>query len=360
MPSTSGFFVDKIKTGTPIAHAVKAQQNKVWVNVGGTGDCGFRSAAAAMIDNVLVKPRANQGLAEDLIKLHADYFEQQAIQIRLLTSAEHLAKLVEAPIARAKFLSELAYALRQVTVDELITYPERYRGAFVAEHEGTAPEKMRLQETYIDESAIAAMAKVIKVPIEIQVVEPAKELFLELSYNAELKEPVGSPIVMQLLNHDRHYIPQVGKPEYFESIKPVPVSPKVRNQAADPELTEILAKIAREDQRLLDEFAQTSKRLSTMVTAGEMTKESLIDIYVKGMKNSDYLEGRIKHGTQQFFEEIERARKGVKAAVQLPQENHDEQVTHELVHAIARAISIGQLDPALVYEAEEKTSPRFS
>lgn len=365
MPSTSGFFGDKIKAGTPIAQAAKAKKNKVWVNVGGTGDF-FRSAAAAMIDNVLAKPRANQDLAENLIKLHADNYEQQPIQARLLTPAEHLAKLVEAPIARAKFLSELTDALRQVTVDELIRPDDPndpdddskyYRIAFVAEHGGTALEKMRLQDTYIGESAIAAMVAVIKVPVQIQAVEPAKEVFSRLSYKPK-KEPVGSPIVMQFLNHDKQYISQVSKPEYFESMKPVSVSPKVSNQAKDPELAEIPAKIAR--QRLLDKFDQTSKWLKAMVAEGDITKESLIDIHIKGINNSDNLDGHLKHGTQQFFEELERTRKGVKTAVQLPQENHDEQVTDELVDAISRAISVGQIDPALVYEAEEKSSPRYS
>jgi hypothetical protein len=357
---TSGMFGSKQKTSLPLVRAINSNPKLVCVDLGGAGDCGFRAAAAAMIDNILlVKSRANQALAKRLLDFHATYFEQQQISIRLITPVDHLAKLLESPYARAKFLGELAFALRQETVNELCAHPEFYRGAFVDENEGTSPTNMRLQSTWIDESAIAALSKITQVPIEVQVVEPNKELQMRLNYNAEIQQP-ASPIVMQL--QGKHYVAQVNRPEYFETINRQKIElskPKSISQVNDPELEDILARIAMDDQRLLEEYEKNVKWLTEMVKDEKMIKENLIDIYIKGMQNSDYLQGRIKyvgieHGSQQFFEEIQAAQQGIKP-IGLPEECHDDLVILELVHAIARAVSIGQVAPELVYEVGEKT-----
>jgi hypothetical protein len=353
MKTRSSFF------STPVTPAVQPEH---YVNVGGEGDCGFRAAAAAMIDNILTKPRTNQELAKKLLALHDKYFHEDHRKraARLLKPSEQILTLTETPSKRALFLSQLAYALRQVAVDYQVhpDHQERYIGAFIKENEETEPQKMRLQKTEIDESAIDALARAMDLKIEVKVVYPGNELFsrLSLSYDPSSTEKVvGSPIVLQLQN--KHYMPLVNNPTYFEGMKPVKITPIATNKQ-DPELTEILVKVAAAEQRLLDEYNKTIKRLTTMVNAGELTKAKLLDIYIKGMKTSDYLVGRIKyagieHGHQHFFEAIENARRGL-APVVLSKESHEKQVTDALIQAISRAISVKQLDPALVYGEEVK------
>jgi OTU-like cysteine protease len=347
---------------TPVIPAEQPEP-KLVVNVGGAGDCGFRAAAAAMIDNILTKPRANQELAKKLLALHDKYFHEDHRKraARLFKPSEQIVALTETPTKRALFLSQLAWVLRQVAVDYQVhpDHQERYIGAFIKENEGTEPQKMRQQETWIDESAIDALARAMDLKIEVKVVEPGNELFSRssLSYDpSSTEKPASSsPIVLQLQN--KHYMPLVNNPPYFEGMKPVPVNPIATNEK-DPELAEILANVAAAEQRLLDEYNKTIKRLTAMVNARELTKADLLDIYIKGMDTSDYLTGRIKyagieHGHQHFFEAIKNARYGL-APVVLSKESHEKQVTDALIQAISRAISVKQLDPALVYGEELK------
>ncbi|KTD28895.1 hypothetical protein [Legionella micdadei] len=70
MRSKSGFF-NRVPAGAPLYQPKKP----AFIDVGGIGDCGFRAAATAMVDNILERPaRENQELANYLLKLHSIYF----------------------------------------------------------------------------------------------------------------------------------------------------------------------------------------------------------------------------------------------------------------------------------------------
>lgn len=341
-------------------------------HVGGKGDCGYRSAAVAMISNILsIKTRANQELAQKLLKLHATYFDQPQIPTtsRLVTPAEQIAKqfanLLEHPVNRAKFIIELAYALRQEAVNEICAHPEHYRGSFIADdkEEPISPAEMRLQSTWIDATAIAALSRVLHVPIEVQVVEHHKEIPMSLDCTDSQQNLVASPIVMQL--QGKHYVPKLSNPEYFIAINEhdaVTLTPKVVFEQ-DPELNDLLAKIAAKDQDMLEQFDNTKTRLNAMVKANELTKEDLINIYIEGLGTSDYLRGRpkqvaLEHGNEDFFKEIVAARNPKFNPLTMPpQAGHDARIIHELVHAIARAVSIGQMDESIIYERDAKSGP---
>ncbi|MBA2656694.1 MAG: hypothetical protein H0U70_06865 [Tatlockia sp.] len=275
-----------------------------------------------------------------------------------MTPTEHLYKLVETPQARAKFLHELAYALRQEAVTEICSNLEKYRGAFVDEHEGTSLEEMRKPTTYIDEVAMHALSVVTQVPIAVHVVESSQDIPLRLAYNSHY---AASPIVLKL--QGKHYVPRVSQPEFFEAVvnqKIGALRPKVNKAFNDPAPKDIFAKIEKEDRRLQDEYERTSKRLFKMVELGELTLDKLVDIYVKNMGSSDYLQGRVKqvgieHGNQYFFEKIQAAQQGLRSNSPIS----DNFYLDELVHAIARALTLEQLDPQQVYEAEEKASLRI-
>lgn len=359
--STPGFFTRQL--GSVAKPIVQTSSEPAFVNVGGTGDCGFRSIAACLIDDYLFKRNVdNQQILERLLARYFEYFPHPQPFGR--TARDRLESMTRSPLAIAECTRRLAYVLRQIAVDELCAHPEKYRGAFASfedndqhanEDREATPERMRQETTWIDESAIAALANALKLPIEVHVVTKNKELPMRLQYNASSDNT--AEVVMQLQNG--HYIPRVSQPARFMNISEQqknmgPLQP-VTQTVQDPPLSEILAKIAAEDQRLLEEFENTVNQLTASVIAGEVTKEELLEIYVKGMAKSDYLQGRVKyvgleHGNQRFFEAIESAKPGAKIkAVRLGSDSHDKQVVNELVHAIARAISIGQLDAGVVF-----------
>ena len=205
-------------------------------------------------------------------------------------------------------------------------------------------------------------------PIEVREERPNRELPIryDLDCTDASKNLVASPIVIQL--QDKHYIPLVSKPDFFKTIDQQytgTLTPK-NVVVQDPDLEELLARIAKKDELMLEQFDNMTTRLHALVRAEDLTKDDLIDIYIKGLGTSDYLQGRpkqvtLEHGNQRFFEEIEAARNSkFKPLSTPPKAGHDAQVIDELVHAIARAISIGQMKESLIDEIIDKRDAKSS
>jgi hypothetical protein len=355
MHTTHGFFRPKI--GPSVSSVPEKQQS--FVDVGGTGDCGFRAIVATLIDAVLTKSHINADALSKLLTHFFNYFPQyRSSRPGLVTPVERMMQLVN-DVPMGELIQMLAFTLRQLTVTELCKHPERYRGAFVEEHEGTSPAEMRKASTWIDESSIAAAAEVLGMQIKTVVVERGKTLPMTLLYNESAK---GAPAVIQLQHG--HYIPAVTAKDRFTAIatQPAKVVEEVASGENDPSLSEIHAAIAAEDKRLVTVFEEAYHRLATMVKAGEITKDTLLTMYVKGMSASDYLAGRVRyvgleHGNDVFFNAILNAQQGGKLRDVLPHEKHDEQITAELVHALARAIAIGQMSADKVFEPIDRDTP---
>lgn len=332
-----------------------------FINVGGIGDCGFLTCASGVIDNAF-KIRPNQALLRKVLERHNKHYPLPFFQ-NMQTPSGYVKDLINSiknkPESMNKFMHEFADTIRQMTVDELCANPLSYPGAFVGKNEGTSPQEMRKQTTWIDESYIAAASHALQIPIKVKVVADGKEIPARLHYGQEYAS--HDKIVMQLQNN--HYIPQIANPVLLEAFKKQalqpahPLEPKVESQKADPELSELLKLIEAENTHLLKVFKDSVERLQKRVQLGELSKDNLLTIYIKGMNNSDYLQGRVKyvgieHGNQNFFNAIENTKRR-QAIGGLPNGSHDEQVTKELIHAIARAISIGQLNADDVFEYEQ-------
>ncbi|MBA3537184.1 MAG: hypothetical protein H0T84_11340 [Tatlockia sp.] len=366
---TSAFFGSKL----PIASAHVSKQKQNYVNVG-NGDL-YIAAAAAMIDSVLsIKSAANEALAKKLLELHADRFAQKTTK-GLPTFVEKLDELLKIPAERAQFLLELALVSYEKADKVLKLHQENYLGAFVANDKRTSPQEMRLLSTLKHKSVIDVLATVFQVPIGVRVVELNKELHAKwpqnydpgndrvIKPNPAAPELVASPIFMQLQGND-YYIPKLNKPEFFEFINSFniePLRPDIVEHPQDPDVARAQLAAADKIQRLREETQSTVKWLTSMVFGNpvELTKEDLIDIYIKSLDQSNLSRSKyfgLNNGTQHFFEAIQ---KGSIRAISLPAASQDELVTIELIHAIARAIGLGIIEPGLIYEAQEKSSHKF-
>lgn len=333
--------------------ADKGLKKPTYVNVGGTGDCGFRAVAAGLIDNFLTHPHLNPELLAKVLAKHFTYFPAHRIAIPgLVTPGERMHFMIQ-QIRMGELVQSLAYTLRQIAVDALCANPELYPGAFVdeARQDKVSPEYMRRPTTYIDESSIAALANALKMPIKVRVVEVGKELPLSFCYNQESTNPATNPEVGIRLK-SQHYVPLVYAADRFTPVAARPAqmlkpSTLADNTVRDPDLPAILMRIDEENKRLVSDFEAAKNLLNTMVSAGELTKNNLLDIYIKQRPQSDYLKGRMyaagkeHYGTQRIFEAISRAT--TPEVVEPFLGGHDKLVTDELVHAIARAISIGDM-----------------
>lgn len=326
------------------------------IHVGGHGDCGFRSVAAGFIDNFLMHSHFSVELLNKVFSRHFVYYPQHRPQMTGLTRASDMMTRLLTDVSKPELIQTMAFTLRQLAVDEMVAHPERYRGAFVQDHEQTSPEFMRDPATWIDESSILALAYALDMPIEVRVVESGKELSLPpLNYPPGIKVSATKPKVVIELKAG-HYRPELLDPSYFKSdiYDTFPeVKPIISGQVADPELPEILMRIETEEQRLIAEFEALRHNLHCMLKDGTLTKNRLLELYIKGMATSDYLQGRVRHVDDErghsYFSNALDAAQGVDKIFHSPLHTYDEDVSVELVHAIARAISIGHMNADDVY-----------
>jgi len=328
------------------------------VDLGGTGDCGFRAVAAGIIDNVYKNQHNSHALFSRLMKEYGSKYPLPSLNPGLYTPQERsmqILKSMRSGYEMSQFIIRLAYILRQLAVNEMVDYPEKYRGAFVGDHESTSPLEMRKPDTWIDESAIAALANALDLPIQVKVTEFGKELFKRDGYGPNKANAKTEPVVIQL--QSKHYRAEVSNTALFNGMNGQLINTQSvlspQEPVADPDMPEIFAKIAKADKALIDDFEKNVRRLKTMFDCKEITKETLLDIYIAGMADSDYLRGRIRYvgmenGNQSFFEEAIN-QKSVGQPVVISKQ-YEAQLVNELVHAIARAVSIGQLDESTMFE----------
>ncbi|KTD22747.1 Predicted cysteine protease (OTU family) [Legionella lansingensis] len=364
MPRTSFFSKPPTyETLKPFPGFLSKQGTKpTFVDVGGHGDCGFRAIAAGIINKILFENEDSPELRA-VLERHFEYFPKHKQELRRNPQGRYSIPLHLMP----ELVQTMSYTIRQMAVDKIVEEPEHYRGAYLGSNEAmpVSPAQMRLESTWIDETAIAAAAKAIKLPIEVKVVTPEKPLPLRLQYagsDSKSTTPI-KPIVMQLKN--KHYTPKVKDPVYFQTAKSMPVAkimPQEVEKKKEPEMAEILARIEAEDARIEAKFKETKKRLAAAAAAGEAGKDLLLDIWVDQRDYSDYMRGfsgyvGTQHGAQNFFNALDRHDL---QAVHAEVKSHKQQITDELVHAIARAITIGDLDENAVFDKiEQQQSKTF-
>lgn len=331
------------------------------INVGGHGDCGFRSVAAGLIDNFHNASKSNNASLKKLITYYYQYYPDYKPNQGLLTPKDHMSFLMN-NLHMPELIDSLAFVLRQIAVDEMVAKPECYRSAFVAKHEGTSPARMREKSTWIDEAAIAALAHALSVRIHVSVTSRNHELPLKLRYKPETEVANTPDIALHL--KDDHYQPEIMNVALFRGAlerKARPIQ-SVQVKSNDPSLQDIMQRIKAVDQQMLAEFEHTKTMLSAALTANEITMEQLLTRYIESIGTSDYLRGRVKyigmeHGNQHFFEQIISDHKSDGLAHKTF--SHRELVSQELIHALARAVSIGQLSEEALFQ-EDMPAQRFS
>ncbi|MCP0914763.1 hypothetical protein NKV53_10550 [Legionella sp. 27cVA30] len=350
----------------PVKSSEQTAVRKEYVNVGGNGDCGLRAVMACVLDNFLSNKRFKMNAFNEFLSQHFIYFPQHKPSLAgLVTGSERLQQVIK-QVGMPELLPAMAYTLRQMMVKEIMANPEKYRGAFVRIPDGayvdadTSPVKMRQPSTYVDETGIAAIAQVLDIPVKVNVVADGKELPMKLRYN---ETSVNPEAIIQLDSQHKHYMPMVMEKQRFASVlHSARVIKPVEQEAEDLPMPEIMARIEAEDKRLLEEYDSMVHRLQAMVAAKELTKQDLLQIYVKSMPSSDYLRGRIQHvgtehGHAHFFDAITQAHATNAAKPIVLPESNEQQIVNELIHALARAYTINHISKNVFSAQLENTQP---
>jgi len=319
---------------------------RAMVNVGVNGDCGFRSVAAGLIDNFLTHSHLNLELLSKVLIQHFSYFPQHRTILDGLIQANDLMKAMLETFSKPELIQTMAYTLRQLAVDEMNANPEKYVKAFIQNSTELSPESMRQSETWLDISSIKALANALNMPIEIRVVELGKELPIPpLNYPRTIKISATNPkVVIEL--EARHYRPLLLEAIAFQSdiYQTLPtIPPRASDHSTDRTISEIHSLIDAEEQRVIDKFETIRDNLTNLVNAGELTKQSLLEILITG---TEIMNDNYNH--HYFPMNLVKAR-GIYRAEHSVSRTHDEEVTTELVNRIAHEICVGHRNADGVY-----------
>jgi len=340
----------------------KAAHARQIIDVGGNGDCAFRSVAAGILDHLHSSRFSGNSALNKVIgkitKLLFQYYPQYKSTQPYATHVDRFQTLMRQVLA-PELVGLLAYVLRQIAVGNMAQHPEIYKGAFVEKHEGTSVEQMRKAGTWVDECAIAALADALDISIQVSVSREHRELPLTLNYNKSEKNSLKPFVEIELKDH--HYRPRVKNVRYFKSLS----QRKAREIEAkniehnDPELADILKKIASDNQRMAESFRQTKKALDYAYETGDIGVDELLELYVSAIGSSDYLQGRIKYiglnlGNQSFFDNLINKHLSEKDETEKSKLTYKDELPRELIHALARAVSIEQIQEDKLFASIEE------
>ncbi len=252
------------------------------IDVGRNGDCGFESIAARLID--LQRKKKLQGTPLDsLFKVYRFYFPNESASFSDEEVFDHLIKTSHPRL----LVKHMAFALRQYAVNEMVAHPEDYPGAFADNTEGTSPAKMRRPGTWIDGSALAAVAKGLKIGVVIHCGEVAIP-FYESNQPRECKEDVD------IILSRGHYQPYVSDPDYFSQVTPTVTANLPIVQSHDPTLEEINKKIQQFER------IDRKREANAHHILEQLSTEDLVTLYQQMLPYSDYLPNRILMVTDKY------------------------------------------------------------
>lgn len=322
------------------------------LNVGGEGDCGFRSVAAGIIENFLVHQHFDTNLLNKILEAYfRNYTDHQPS--KAMTSRAIMLKLLE-DVPRPELVKTLAYSLRQLAVDELNCNPLSYPGAFMAFHRKMSFREMRQAGTWLDESAIVALAHRLHMPIEVRCTVPGKPLTAPPLLYAQDPFSLTIPKVVIQLEFG-YYQSMLLDPFPFKSnlySTPAEMVPVEYSGAFDKDLQEVMLMLEAEEKRMVVEFEILYRQLE-----GNLTTKELLSVFIRGMTVSDYWQGRLncvnEKRCDQYFSMAIAAGRGVQIS-HPSSSSYDEEMKKELCHAIVRAISIGHMNVEDVFVEVDK------
>lgn len=310
------------------------------VDLGGNGDCGFRAYAACLIDlyrTGMLSENLRKGFFDRFFKDYITFYPQHFPVYPDLTSEQKFEFLVT-HIPSSVLVISLGFVLRQYAVDRMIEEPEKYRGAFVNNTEGTGPKEMRSPSTDIDESAIVALSSSLKIPTTVQCDR------FQMHYEEDAS--CGGSIDLVLRNH--HYTALVKKPDYFH--RPIDkVSDNVVYNSQPHAVAMQELSLEEIEARMKKRDAEDSKReLKVKEDLQEYSTEALLAIYRVKIEHSDYLQGKIKNITKEynndtFFEDV--------ISGKYFDSSREEEIRGILIHALAKQAYIDdRFKPAEIYQ----------
>lgn len=336
MALAGGFFSNK-------AHqALKQHEEYSFINIGNEQ---FHAVAVALIDSLQNTPRGNDAALKKILERFCQYFPKYVSNQPYLTLPERMGMLLSSS-RKSELVDCMAYVLRQIEVDELLTHPLQYREVFSGLSPDTEKSYLRDPKTKLPNSALNALAQVLGISITLSFKEPGKELRMrEVYVGGEQTIPAKPSLILQVQGDQ--YFPCVKHKVDFAYVGQLAISapkPVEKDDIAQEEtLADIVNLIAEDNKRLLQSYDQWRQTISTMVAANELNCEQLMELYISFLP--------LNSASSLSLSALEQSeRKPVIAGFPVAQEK---QTIDLLTSALASWISTKQVEPDRLFDQLE-------
>lgn len=322
---------------------------------GQESNAGFLAVAVSMIDHFLDNPRAHIDIFKKILEKHYGYFHEHRPKQSMLTTAERV-KLLHSQLRINELVSALAYTLRQIAIDEVVSNPVRYQYLFADRPQILSSEMMRSVDTALNDVSLAALATRLHLAINIHHSDPRHTLPLTQHFAALYQCPLSNP-QLELYKINGGFSAKLNNPSHFMSVKSYHLNlEKIIHltQATDPSAQSMQSVIREAEHKRLHEYEEIISRLSMMVKTGELNKTQLLNLYIRhaSSSKSDPTQTAIigaEYGGQHHFDYLKKTQKQASNNT-IKQENMDTYVTRTIIEGIAAAVVLGQMNAKQLYD----------
>lgn len=318
-----------------LSSSPKRSEGATLTNVGSYGDHGMKAVAAALLDQCFIHPWLNRELLRLITARHAMYYPASNISFdRNKTPAESLTQAIKKTSLHV-LIAQLGETFEQIAVQEL--------NASMVYLAHDIPQTSRKNHT-----RLAALANALQLPIQLQLIDQAHDLPLYIEYQREAENSVSNPLLrIQYCNH--LYQP-------FLHVLKQHTKPRFEQKTIMGELASDTTGHQEQRNRLMSKLREHCDTLTRLTHQGHLNQSDLIQLYIRYMSteikaNPSYI--GTEHGLQSFFEDMAPHQHIVDPALEQPG-NHSSALKQELIQALARAITVGQMDMHKVVEHIEQ------
>lgn len=345
MSIKQGFF----STTAPLGNLAS---KKMPIDLGQGGDSGFRAVAAAIINDFLDNPRAHLEPFKQIIEKHYKIFFEQRPKQNLLTIADKI-KLLCTQIRMPELVASMAYTLRQIAVDEMLSNPSRYQLLLTQPSQKQNPDKMREVHHDLNEISLAALATRLQLAIDIHHGNPRQSLALSQHFGAAFQCPLNNP-KLDIYKINSQFLPELSQAARFSAVKSYILKTNKISPLDNIDIshTTIQKIIADTEQQRQHEYQDIVGRLSTMFKANELSCSQLIALYIHNLNHAETPNTTdiigTEYGCQKHFEQLSQTQTSA-----VKNETSSDYIAKTVIEAIAGHVALGQMNAKRLFDALE-------
>lgn len=317
-----------------------------FVNVGGSG---FQALAVWLIDrfetasSLLAKQWMKMELMRILLRYYFDYFPAQK-------NYAHSMKELILNVPRLELLASFSYTFACIALHEICHDPVRYRAVFFRQ-QVTTIEHLLIQP---DRYCLAALAKALNWPMEIYDTEAQKSIPVFFQYHYQLPD-INWPLTILQVYRDIYFRPLLPTKAWHIGQKNGILNDLVLRLlttfsyhalAKNKEMLEQI--IMNTDKALLSSFDYHYTRLSSWLSAGELTLNNLKTMYIGHLRQAvTHKRVGIEYGHQAYFDQIFQKYRDI-TEFMLPNIHYTQDLTQSLLYALARGLSFDEMNTSMI------------